>query len=209
MAASAGSTDFGEYFTYFSAFLIYSALILAGLFFKLGVDQRLREIGLLRAVGFSMRKVRWLFLGEGFVLATLGALLGCALAIGFASFILFGLRTWWSGAVGTQALVLHVTPESLIGGAIGGLLAGLIALLLALRKVPAATPKGLLSGRVDSATPTRPSLLVALAAAFGAIALALLGASAAGRIPNSAGFFGAVDICACINKRFNIAYAAA
>ena len=198
LAASAGSTDFGEYFTYFSAFLIYSALILAGLFFKLGVDQRLREIGLLRSVGFSMRKVRLLFLGEGFVLASLGALLGCAFAIGFAWFILFGLRTWWSGAVGTQALVLHVTPESLIGGAIGGLLAGLIALLLALRKIPAATPKGLLSGRVDSATPTRPSLLVALATSFGAIAFALLGASAAGRIPNSAGFFGG-GICSLIS----------
>ncbi len=46
LAASAGATDFGEYFTYFSTFLVVSALLLAGLFFKLGVEQRLQEIGL-------------------------------------------------------------------------------------------------------------------------------------------------------------------
>ena len=53
LAASAGATDFGEYFTYFSTFLVVSALLLAGLFFKLGVEQRLQEIGLLQAVGLD------------------------------------------------------------------------------------------------------------------------------------------------------------
>jgi putative ABC transport system permease protein len=38
--ASTGATDFGEYFTYFSTFLVVSALLLAGLFFKLGIEQR-------------------------------------------------------------------------------------------------------------------------------------------------------------------------
>ena len=51
--ASRGATDFGEYFTYFSFFLVVSALLLAALFFKLGVEQRAREVGLLRAVGFT------------------------------------------------------------------------------------------------------------------------------------------------------------
>ena len=38
--ASAGATDFGLYFIYFSFFLVVSALLLAGLFFRLGVEQR-------------------------------------------------------------------------------------------------------------------------------------------------------------------------
>ena len=46
LKASRGSTDFGEYFTYFSFFLVISALLLAALFFKLGVEQRAREVGL-------------------------------------------------------------------------------------------------------------------------------------------------------------------
>ena len=40
LAASRGATDFGEYFTYFSFFLVASALLLAALFFRLGVEQR-------------------------------------------------------------------------------------------------------------------------------------------------------------------------
>ena len=35
-----------------------SALLLTGLFFKLGVEQRMREIGILRALGFSLAKIR-------------------------------------------------------------------------------------------------------------------------------------------------------
>ncbi len=61
LGASRGATDFGEYFTYFSFFLVVSALILTALFFKLGVEQRIREVGLLRAVGFSTPAVRRLF----------------------------------------------------------------------------------------------------------------------------------------------------
>ena len=55
LEASSGATDFGEYFTYFSIFLVVSALLLALLFFKLGVEQRLRQIGVLQGDGISGR----------------------------------------------------------------------------------------------------------------------------------------------------------
>jgi hypothetical protein len=42
LQASRGATDFGEYFLYFSFFLVVSALLLTTLFFKLGVEQRIR-----------------------------------------------------------------------------------------------------------------------------------------------------------------------
>src|SRR5262245_58386234 len=76
MQASRGATDFGEYFTYFSFFLVVSALLLTTLFFKLGVEQRLPEIGLLRAIGFSIKQVRSLFLREGLALAFAGSVVG-------------------------------------------------------------------------------------------------------------------------------------
>ena len=41
LAASAGATDFGAYFSYFSFFLMVSALLLAALFFRLSLEQRL------------------------------------------------------------------------------------------------------------------------------------------------------------------------
>ena len=82
LAASRGATDFGEYFVYFSFFLVVSALVLAALFFKLGVEQRVREVGLLRAVGFGPAQVRRQFLGEGLLLAVAGGVLGVLGALG-------------------------------------------------------------------------------------------------------------------------------
>ena len=76
LEASRGATNFGEYFVYFSFFLVVSALLLAALFFKLSVEQRIQEVGLLRAVGLKPAEVRRLFLGEGTVLALVGAGLG-------------------------------------------------------------------------------------------------------------------------------------
>ena len=49
-ASSQGTTDFGEYFLYFSFFLIVSALLLTVLFFRFGLEQRAREIATLRAM---------------------------------------------------------------------------------------------------------------------------------------------------------------
>ena len=84
LSASRGATDFGEYFVYFSFFLVVSALLLASLFFKLGIEQRVREVGLLRSVGFRVADVRRVFLQEGAVLALAGGVLGLAGALGYA-----------------------------------------------------------------------------------------------------------------------------
>ena len=76
LEASRGATDFGEYFLYFSFFLVVSALMLTALFFKLGVEQRLREIGVLQAIGFPAARVRRLFVLEGVVVSIIGSLIG-------------------------------------------------------------------------------------------------------------------------------------
>ena len=105
-------TDFGEYFVYFSLFLMVSALLLTGLFFKLGIEQRTREIGALRSLGFSASKVRTVFLLEGAVLAAAGAVVGVGAALSYGALILLGLRTWWFDAVGTRLLSLHASIPS-------------------------------------------------------------------------------------------------
>ena len=105
-AAAQGTTDFGEYFLYFSFFLVVSALLLAYLFFAVGLEQRTTEIGLLSAVGFSPGAIRRSFLNEGAVLAGIGAVIGAVAAVGYGAAIMYGLRTWWVGAVGTTELAL-------------------------------------------------------------------------------------------------------
>ena len=69
------------------------------------------------AVGYSARAVRRLFLTEGLVLAAIGSAVGIAGAVAYAALMMAGLRTWWSGAVGTTQLGLHVTPTALFAGA--------------------------------------------------------------------------------------------
>jgi ABC-type lipoprotein release transport system permease subunit len=155
LAASRGATDFGEYFLYFSFFLVISALLLAALFFKLGVEQRLREIGLLQAVGFPAARIRRLFLTEGMIMALIGSLVGIAGALAYGQLLMLGLRTWWVDAVGTRMLTLHVSAFSLLLGAASGILASLICIVWTLRQVGRSSTRSLLTGVTSRDTETR------------------------------------------------------
>ena len=190
-AASVGATDFGAYFSYFSFFLMVSGLLLTALFFRLNAEQRLPEVGLLRAVGYPITLVRRAFLLEAGVVAAAGAVLGVILAVAWAAGMMFGLRTWWVGAVGTSRLELHVDPLSLAIGAVGGALAALITTAVTMARLSKLSPRALLVGLRDAvvATTRRRGLVAALAAALAAAALTA--AAFAGVMPAAAAFFGA------------------
>ncbi len=194
--ASRGAVNFGEYFVYFSFFIVVSAALLAGLFFRLGVEQRLREIGLLRAVGFPERRIARLFLAEGAALAVLGSALGLAGAIAYGALLVYGLRTWWVGSVGTTLLRLHISTLTLVAGAAGGVLIALVVIALTLRGLRKATPVNLLAGArqftgTGDAAPRRTSRALTLGILCAILGLALLAAAAAGYIAQAGGFFGA------------------
>jgi putative ABC transport system permease protein len=194
LSASTGATDFGAYFTYFSFFITASALLLASLFFRLGVEQRIQQVGLLRAIGYSTSRLRSLFLMEAGLLAAIGSLAGVIGALGYAWLIMFGLRTWWVGAVGTTLLELHPSWSALLLGVAGGAMAGLLTILYTLRAFRRASPRALLTGDVTEALKPRHRRAGAarVAAAALACAAALLAAlAAADRIDDAAGFFGA------------------
>ena len=151
LEAAQGATDFGEYFVYFSFFLMASALLLTGLFFRLGIEQRKREIGTLRSLGFSASKIRTVFLLEGAALALAGAAVGIGVALAYGALILLGLRTWWFDAVGTRLLWLHASAVPLAGGALAGVLVGLASVAWTLRGLQPETPRGLLAGAQQTA----------------------------------------------------------
>ncbi|MGA3187875.1 MAG: FtsX-like permease family protein [Bryobacteraceae bacterium] len=188
-----GSTDFGEYFTYFSFFLVISALLLTGLFFQLGIGQRLREIGTLRAVGFPASKIRRLFVTEAFVLSIAGVIAGSLGAVVYAAFLLYGLKTWWRGAVGTGLITLHVSARSLAGGGIAGVLIALLCVIATLRSLKRSSPRDLLSGnRAMEENPKHGTRWLRIVAALSIVfALALVGGAFAHSIPDAGAFFGA------------------
>jgi ABC-type antimicrobial peptide transport system permease subunit len=146
LQAARGATDFGEYFLYFSFFLVVSALLLTVLFFKLGVEQRLREIGTLEAMGFPPRRIVGIFVTEGLIVSLVGSVLGLAGAILYGHLLIYGLRTWWVEAVGTTMLALHVRPISLVLGAVGGVLAAVFCIILTLRRLSKVSTRTLLHG---------------------------------------------------------------
>lgn len=146
LVSSKGATDFSGLFIGFSLFLIVSAALLVGLLFRLGVEQRGREIGMLLAVGFPLRRVRRQFMLEGGLLATLGGLLGTGCAVLYAWLMMVGLRTWWLAAVGSPFLFLHVNPLSLALGFVISLLIVFLSIWIGLRKLSKIPPPALLSG---------------------------------------------------------------
>ncbi|MEX2273613.1 MAG: ABC transporter permease [Vicinamibacterales bacterium] len=192
--AAQGSADFGLYFLGFSYFLVVSALLLAGLFFRLGIEQRLREIGLLTAIGFMRAGIRRIFLLEGIALAVAGSLLGVLGAIGYAAVVLYGLRTWWQGAVNTTALELHIAATPLVIGAVAGIAIAWLCILLSIRGLRALSPRSLLAGHsIDALADVKTSTarLKVIAAVAGALALVLIALSFMNVVPGAGAFFGA------------------
>ena len=151
LQAAAGATDFGMLFSSLSAFIIVAVALLVGMLFRIGVEQRSREIGILQAIGYPLTKIRRRFLYEGVTIAGIGSLFGCLLAIGYAQLMIYGLQTWWLPAIGTPFMELHVGVWSLLMGAIISLSVVMLSIRLTVYKVGNASTVSLLAGKTDFA----------------------------------------------------------
>ncbi|MBU0638998.1 MAG: ABC transporter permease [Planctomycetes bacterium] len=151
--ASRGTTDFAGMFIGFSFFLIVSAGLLVALLFRLAVERRAHELGLLLATGCQPTHVTRLLLLEGLVLANLGALLGLLFAVGYAWLMLAGLRTWWAGAVNAPFLRVHVSCSSFVVGYFVSLAVAMLSLRWGIRGLARRSPRALLAG----VTPVDPA----------------------------------------------------
>ena len=146
LRGATGATDFGGLFIGFSLFLIVSAALLVGLFFRLGTESRANEMGLLLALGHGVKRVRRRFLLEGALLGGAGVLLGLGGAVLYAGAMMAALRTLWRSAVGSSQLYLHVEPLTLVLGGAGSLLVVLFAVRGAVGRLAAVSPIRLLRG---------------------------------------------------------------
>ncbi len=146
LEAASGATNFSMLFIGFSLFIIISAALLVGMLFRLAVEQRAKEIGMLLAVGFSKREINKRLLGEGALISGAGCVIGLIGAIGYAGLMMTGLRTWWVDAVGSPFLFLHVNPLSLIIGYLAAIGVTLCSIWLAIRLLSAISASALLHG---------------------------------------------------------------
>ena len=156
LAASSGSTPFDGLFLALSMFVIASALILVTLLFRLSMQNRAAEIGVLQAVGLPQKEVSRLWLREMGIVCLIGAVIGVLLGIGYAWLMVYGLRTWWIGAISTPFIELFITLKSLLIGLLSGLLVCVLTVWWSLRSARNVPVRQLLSGRLENSASSNP-----------------------------------------------------
>jgi ABC-type antimicrobial peptide transport system permease subunit len=195
LMAASGSTDFSGLFFGFSLFIIVAAMILIGLLFRLGIEQRVRDLGLLGAVGFNAKQVQRQMLSEGLATTVVGGVLGTVAAVSYAKWMIYGLTHWWIGAIGTKDLVLEVSPPTLFIGFLIAVIAALFSIWWALRHIKRLSLREQLAGvteqEVDLATQRKRAMRVQRRAMICSILAAILTVAViVGVIPAAGAFFG-------------------
>ncbi len=134
VAAGKKAQNFGTLFLGMSFFLIASSVLLVGLLFVFGVQQRSEQVGTLLAMGFRPRQVRRMLLIEGGAVALVGGAVGAFAGLLYTKAIIHGLGTVWTGAAaGTSTIRFHAEPLTLAAGGIAGVLIALAAMWITLR----------------------------------------------------------------------------
>lgn len=181
LQAAVGTTPFQWLFLGFSMFLIAAALMLVALLFRLSVETRAAEVGVLLAVGCNARQVRRIWLLEGVLLSLGGGLAGVGLGIAYAWLMTVGLNRWWVAAVASPFVRLFIAPSSLAIGLTSGVLTACLMIAASLRRLRRAEVRRLLAGEFAAADEPHttgakwPRLLAVICLAL-AVLLALLGA---------------------------------
>ena len=152
LAASGGTTPFEYLFLGLSLFVIAAAVMLVALLFRLAVDGRASQVGILLAVGFRRRKIARLFAGEGLLVAGAGSMLGTVAGLGYAALMLLGLQTVWLGAIVEPFLKLHVEPGSLAIGFACGVVVSFLTIVWSVRRASRTVTARLLAGQCDDQT---------------------------------------------------------
>ena len=122
--------------------------------FRLGIQQRVAQLGLLLALGLKRKQISRLLIYEAVLVSTIGAALGVLIGIGYGKLMLTGLTTLWVEAIVTSFLDFHITARSLVVGYLLGVCISALTIAWAIRKTSRITARRLLSGHAEEATST-------------------------------------------------------
>lgn len=154
---SLASLDIVLYFFSGMALFVGAFLILNS--FNMTVLQRIREIGTMRALGASRRRIAVSIVGEALILAAIGAALGLALGLGLAYVLAETMRSLF----GLPVASLDVTASAALAAVAVGLLATVAgALRPALRAGRIPPIQALTGAGADSERPSPRRALIGL-----------------------------------------------
>jgi putative ABC transport system permease protein len=193
--ASSGTTPFDGLFLGLSFFIIFAAVVLVSILFRLGIEQRYQDVGLLSALGLDRPDVMKLFVREGLWVSSIGSLIGVPLGLAYGAMMIAGLRTLWVGAIGTQFLRTHITWLSPTLGLLSGIAVSAIVIYFSIRYLKHRTTRSLLAGHTDATaglTNARPAKWLswtAIVAIVSAVAVGVIGTRLSGE-PQALAFIG-------------------
>jgi putative ABC transport system permease protein len=123
--------------TLISVFFSVGAMIGAMITMYSAVANRQKEIGTMRALGFSRTSILFSFLAESILLALLGGVLGAAasMAMGFVQFSMLNFASW-SEIVFTFTPTAQIVITALVFAAVMGVLGGFFPAIRAMRVSP-------------------------------------------------------------------------
>ena len=212
-SAVANSFDFGALFASMSFFLIVAALVLVGLVFVFGIEQRSSQIGLLLAMGFTRSRVRRFFLIEALILSIAGAAFGLLGGYVYTRLALYGMSSVWQEAAAGMEFTYSLRAETLLISFVITILVALMVVWFSSRRVTAIHPSTLISGGDDLSTGATGrwrgdivALVIGIAGTFGC----LLAPKVEGTMAAQGLFFGAgflitvagVAFCSILIRRF-------
>lgn len=173
--------DFGGLMVGMSTFLIGAALVLLGLLYVFGIQQRASEMGILKAVGYPWRRIQTVFTAEAFPAALAGIFAGVMAGVAYAQCLLAALVWLWPDTVAGTALALHIRWMTLPKSAGVMCVCAVVVILMGVRYGTRLPARELLvadyTAAVAMGTRRRgwPPLLVATLALAGALAAAAVG----------------------------------
>ena len=153
----------------FTGMALFVAMFVVATTLGLSIQQRQREMALLRAIGATPRQMRRMVIGEVFAVSIFAALIGCGLST-FLGPYMFHLVS--SAGVVTPAVVFHQGFIPYLGGPAVMLLAALLAAFIIGRRAAKIRPtEALVEASVQSRWISVPRLLFAAIFFAGGIAL--------------------------------------
>ena len=144
---------FGSLFIGFSFFIIISAIALSVLLATLQIMRRSREIGLLKAIGFSAEQVQRRFFREILLISIPSGVFGAVLGLLYCKAMIWAIQTVWIDIIGDFHLQFAPAIVPTLLGCTLGLVLTWIVVYFVLRKAAGKTSVSLLGKGIQTGRP--------------------------------------------------------
>ncbi len=145
LQAATRGVDFGMLFGGLGAFVMLAGVMLFFLLLLFNMENRSGQIKLFSSLGYPVKLIRKIYLGEGMLTAFAGSFAGMLLAILYGRMVHQALSGLWQDIVRTDMLELVIRPSSLLTGFAAGIGIAFLVIIFSLNryilKKPAAPGK--------------------------------------------------------------------